>query len=88
MVHCVRCKRQGEALTDDLPLAENLQEEVRRQICKRCWQAWQEMEVIVINELRLNFIDPEAQDILRRRMREFLELEPTPGGEAAPPSGT
>ena len=33
------------------------------------------MEVIVINELRLNFMDPAAQDILHRRMKEFLELE-------------
>ena len=88
MVHCARCKREGEAVTGDLPLADNLQAEVRRQICERCWQEWLEMEVMVINELRLNFMDPQAQDILHRRMREFLELEPTPSGEAAPPSGT
>jgi Fe-S cluster biosynthesis and repair protein YggX len=32
------------------------------------------MEVMVINELRLNFMDPEAQETLDRHMREFFGL--------------
>lgn len=36
------------------------------------------MEVMVINELRLNFIDPAAQETLRKKMREFLELGEAP----------
>ena len=35
------------------------------------------MEVMVINELQLNFMDPRSQDILAGQMREFLCLEPT-----------
>jgi Fe-S cluster biosynthesis and repair protein YggX len=30
---------------------------------------------MVINELRLNFMDPKAPDILHLHMREFLGLE-------------
>ena len=30
------------------------------------------MEVRVINELRLNFMDPEAQETLDRQLRAFL----------------
>jgi Fe-S cluster biosynthesis and repair protein YggX len=33
---------------------------------------------MVINELRLNFMDPAAQDVLNRQMREFLLLDPQP----------
>ena len=36
------------------------------------WSEWGEMEVKVINELRLNFMDPAALDVLHLRMREFL----------------
>lgn len=34
---------------------------------------------MVINELRLNFMDPESQEILARAMREFLTLDSSPG---------
>ena len=38
------------------------------------------MEVMVINELRLNFIDPASQEILHSKMREFFELGGCEGG--------
>jgi Fe-S cluster biosynthesis and repair protein YggX len=34
------------------------------------------MEVMVINELRLNFMDPGAQETLNKHMREFLFSPP------------
>ncbi len=37
--------------------------------------ARQNAEVMVINELRLNFMDPDAQEILIRHLREFLKLD-------------
>jgi Fe-S cluster biosynthesis and repair protein YggX len=36
------------------------------------------MEVMVINELRLNFMDPGAQEVLSKHMREFLFSPPKP----------
>ena len=43
------------------------------------------MEVMVINELRLDFMDPKSQDTIVRHMREFLCLDGMPAG--GPPSG-
>ena len=40
-----------------------------------CWAEWLEAEVIVINELRLDFMDPRSQEILGQHMREFLGLD-------------
>ena len=45
-------------------------------ICAECWEEWTRAEVMVINELRLNFMDPAAQQTLERHMREFLLLDP------------
>jgi Fe-S cluster biosynthesis and repair protein YggX len=70
---CVRCLEPREAL-DRQPIPGALGERIQREICRRCWEEWGEMEVRVINELRLNFIDPEAQAILERHLREFLSL--------------
>jgi Fe-S cluster biosynthesis and repair protein YggX len=43
------------------------------------------MEVMVINELRLNFMDPASQETLNRHMREFLF--PGSGEESRPEPG-
>ncbi|HVS14648.1 MAG TPA: Fe(2+)-trafficking protein [Thermoanaerobaculia bacterium] len=76
---CARCLETGEAL-DRAPLSGPLGERVQREICRRCWREWGEMEVRVINELRLNFMDPEAQEVLERHLRDFLCL-PAAGEE-------
>lgn len=71
-VHCSRCGRaEAPALTRQ-PLPGKLGAEVRERICADCWNEWQKMEVMVINELRLNFMDPAAQETLSRHMRDFL----------------
>ena len=50
-------------------------------VCADCWGEWGRAEVMVINELRLNFMDPASQEILNRQMREFLHLPAgAPGG--------
>ena len=78
-VTCVRCRREASAL-DNAPLPGPSGEEIRQRICRDCWAEWQGMEVMVINELRLNFMDPRAQQILEQHMREFLALD---AGETA-----
>jgi len=50
--------------------------ELLARTCADCWQEWQRAEVMVINELRLNFMDPQAQEILVAQMRQFLLLAP------------
>jgi Fe-S cluster biosynthesis and repair protein YggX len=55
-------------------------QQVQASVCADCWGEWEKAEVMVINELRLNFMDPGAQQVLDRQMRDFLALDPPPGG--------
>ena len=73
-VKCSRCKQARPALTAKLPLPADLAAEVLLNVCQECWREWEEMEVKVINELRLNFMDPQAADTLQGQLREFLVL--------------
>lgn len=74
-VDCVRCRRTREAIAGPTyPGA--LGEEIQAKICAACWADWQAAEVMVINELRLNFMDPASGPILERHLREFLFAEP------------
>ncbi len=76
-VHCARCSRDAAAVRD-VPYGGALGEEIRARICAECWAEWMNMEVMVINELRLNFMDPEAQEVLAQQMRGFLALDDPP----------
>ena len=71
-VQCARCGRtEAPALTRQ-PYPGKLGTEIREKICADCWQEWTKMEVMIINELRLNFMEPSAQETLGKHMREFL----------------
>jgi len=71
-VHCARCGRTDAPVLPRQPLPGKLGAEIRERICLDCWNEWQKMEVMVINELRLNFMDPASQQTLNKHMRDFL----------------
>lgn len=79
-VPCSRCGRTAPGLAKP-PLPGALGREIGDKICADCWAEWQGMEVMVINELRLDFMDPGAQKVLEEHMRQFFGL---PDGAAAP----
>ncbi len=70
---CCRCQRQQASL-DRAPFPGALGQQILANVCAECWDEWRQTEVMVINELRLNFMDPAAQETLNEQMREFLRL--------------
>jgi len=79
-VLCARCGAEGPALPRS-PFGGRLGEEIRARVCADCWAEWRRVEVMVINELRLNFMEPSSQEILAAEMRKFLGLDGAPGDE-------
>jgi len=75
---CARCGRADAPALSRPPMPGPFGQEIHEKICADCWAAWQGMEVMVINELRLNFMDPGAQEVLSKHMREFLFSPPKP----------
>lgn len=57
-----------------VPWGGKLGAAIRQNVSEEAWQEWLKMEVMVINELRLNFMDPKSQDILIAQLRQFLNL--------------
>ncbi|MGH9380292.1 MAG: oxidative damage protection protein [Thermoanaerobaculia bacterium] len=74
-VACARCARPEAPAVEQRVFPGSLGDDIQERVCRDCWAEWQQMEVMVINELRLNFMDPQAQDVLTRQMREFLCLD-------------
>jgi len=73
-LRCTRCQRGSAPALDEIPFPGELGRQIAEAICADCWHEWQQAEVMVINELRLNFMDPRSQEILTQHMREFLGL--------------
>ena len=71
---CARCSRTTGRL-DRAPVPGPTGAEIQARVCGACWSEWERMEVMVINELRLNFMDPRAAGILNEHMRQFLMIE-------------
>jgi Fe-S cluster biosynthesis and repair protein YggX len=80
----IRCARCGETSppVENPPYPGALREELQARVCGNCWAEWLKVEVMVINELQLNFMEPRALDVLVSHMREFLLLDkPAESGE-------
>ena len=56
-------------------LAKRYGERVLLSTCTSCWKEWEDMEIKVINEYRLNFLDPEHRAMLQRACLEFLNVQ-------------
>ena len=76
-ITCARCGQTAEAApANRVPFAPAVKEKVLGSICASCWKEWEGMEVKVINEYRLNFMEPEHRAMLQRACLDFLGLPP------------
>lgn len=83
-VACARCGRPDAPALERAPLPGAFGREIAERVCADCWREWQRVEVMVINELRLNFMDPGAQRVLDQQMRQFFLLDPPAGPPGLP----
>ncbi len=74
-VHCERCGKDGEPpRASKVAFLGSHKEQVLGGLCSDCWKEWEAMEIKVINEYRLNFMDPEHRAALKKACLEFLGL--------------
>ena len=74
-VTCIRCS-QTRAGLDRPPYPDALGREIAGKVCAVCWEECKGMQVMVINENRLDLSDLRAQEILERSIRDFLGIAP------------
>jgi Fe-S cluster biosynthesis and repair protein YggX len=76
MMTCIRCGQPGDPPpAHRVPFPPAIKEKVLASICANCWKEWEEMEVKVINEYRLSFMEPEHRAMLQKTCLDFLKVE-------------
>ncbi|HET7329901.1 oxidative damage protection protein [Dyella sp.] len=80
-VHCAKLGIDAEGL-DFAPWPGPLGQRIFAEISKPAWQQWLAHQTMLINEYRLNPLDPKARQFLGGEMEKFLF-----GGEVKKPEG-
>lgn len=70
---CIRCEQTREGLARP-PYPDELGREIAEKVCAVCWEECKRMQVMVINENRLDLSDLRAQEILEKSIRDFLGI--------------
>ncbi len=71
---CRRCGRPNPRM-EEAPFLNDLGKRIHETICQPCWREWFAMSIKVINEYRLNLLNPEHNRIYETHMKEFLGVE-------------
>ena len=70
-VQCAKLGREAEGL-DFPPWPGDLGKRIYESISKEAWQAWLQHQTMIINEYRLNALDPKAREMISTEMEKFL----------------
>jgi Fe-S cluster biosynthesis and repair protein YggX len=86
MVQCVKLGKEAEGL-DRPPYPGELGQRIFENVSKEAWQQWMGQQTILINEYRINVIDPKGRAFLEEQMEKFFFGEGADTPEAFSPPG-
>ena len=70
-IFCTKLKCESESLSFSV-IPGLLGERILKEISQKAWSQWLEHQTILINEYRLNLLEPEAKVFLIAEMKKFL----------------
>jgi Fe-S cluster biosynthesis and repair protein YggX len=71
MVQCVKFGREMPGL-DRIPWKGEIGKKVYDNVSKEAWKLWVEHSKMVMNEFRLNPLDPKAQQIMEEQLNNYF----------------
>ena len=74
MVFCRKLQKEMEGLAFP-PFPGPAGQELFETVSKEAWQQWLKEQTMIINENRLNVMDPQAQKFLAEQRGKFLNNE-------------
>ena len=73
-VQCIKLGKEAEGL-DFPPVPGAFGQKLLASVSKEAWQQWVKLQTMIINENRLNVMDPQAQAFLAEQREKFLNNE-------------
>lgn len=70
-VNCIKLGKEADGL-DRIPYPGDLGQRIYDNISKEAWQEWMGQQTILINEYRINVMDPKGRAFLEEQMEKFF----------------
>lgn len=70
-VYCVKLNKEAPSF-ERAPYPGPLGEKILHSISKEAWALWMAHQTLLINEKRLNLIDPQVRKFLEGELQKFL----------------
>ncbi len=77
---CRRCGRSDVPRITFQPWPGELGRRVQAEVCDNCWNEWTSVQTKIINEYRLNVLDPGHTKALREQMEYFFGFKEPDAG--------
>ena len=71
-VFCVKFQREMEGLNEIPFEGHALGQKIYENVSKDAWKMWLEHSKMIMNEYRLNPLDPNSQKIMEEQMEQFF----------------
>jgi len=71
MVHCIKLGREAEGL-DHPPYPGELGKRIYDNVSKEAWAMWINHSKMLLNEFRLNPLDPNSLKIMEEQMEQYF----------------
>ena len=71
MVKCVKLGKEAEGL-DRPTYPGELGKRIYANVSKEAWQMWLRQQTMLINEYRLNVINPQHREVLEKEMEKLF----------------
>ncbi|MBS0288915.1 MAG: oxidative damage protection protein [Proteobacteria bacterium] len=71
LVFCQKLQKEAPGLSN-LPYPGPLGQRIFESICLEAWHLWLKHQTLLINENRLNVLDPKARTFLEQEMEKFF----------------
>lgn len=75
VITCSRCGAEKEAVTKTAFYRGEVREKLLAHACQDCWGEWMKMQIMLVNEYRLNLMDPSTDDFLNKQVLAFFGID-------------
>ena len=75
MIRCSRCGEEKEPVSSTAFYSGDVGAALKAHACKDCWDEWIKMQIMIINEYRLNLMDPKTDEFLNKQVLAFFKLD-------------
>lgn len=81
-ITCSRCGQTKPPVRKTAFYRGEVREKLLAHACQDCWDEWVKMQIMLINEYRLNLMDPKTDEFLNAQVLAFFGLGDADDGVA------